>query len=78
MVLWRKFMTGITSITATDGRRTRHMGSYLHSETAERVIKFIEDFAGIGWQVKDVIKTRQRGIYHARPAKCKTNTPDGD
>ena len=69
-------MDKLISITATNGKRDRHIGSYAIPEVANRVIKFIEDFAGIGWRVKDVIETNRKGIYHVRPTRPTNCTSD--
>ncbi len=62
-----------TSITATNGKRDRHIGIYQDTTTVERTLASIKDFAGEGWKVKNTIEFKDKGVYNVRPSKRNTD-----
>jgi len=56
----------LISITASKGYKRQHVGTYADSATAQRVIDNITDFAGVGWEVENVVESKRIGVYNAR------------
>ena len=46
-------MTKITTVTATDGKRTVYVGAYVDTVTADRVWTLVKDIMGMKWEVKE-------------------------